>query len=83
MALNEDGTEFAMSLAAPLAAAEIAAALKCDTTEALGLLLASRTGAELYDDSLKLWWESPMTIAEMFLAEQDGGRQDNGRDNGE
>ena len=68
MVVNDDRTEFSMSLAATLASIEIAPALGCTETEALERLLASETGEELYDDSLKLWWESPAIIAELYLA---------------
>lgn len=59
-----------MSLCAALAARDIAEATGWDSTEALGQLLKSKTGCELYEDDLKLWWESPRTIAIAFLNER-------------
>lgn len=63
-----------MDLAATLAAEEIADRLGCSRTSALEKLLASDTGAALYDDSLKLWWESTSDIAESFLRESGAKR---------
>lgn len=63
-------TELSMSLCAALAAKEISDAIGCETTDALGRLLASQTGEELFDDDLKLWWEGPREIAALYLAEQ-------------
>ena len=69
MALAEETTELAMSLCATLAAADIADALGCGFTDALEQLLESETGCEIYDDSLKLWWESPRDVAVMYFEE--------------
>ena len=69
MAISSDMRDMAMDLAATLAAEEIASALGCDSTTALTMLLSSEIGEALYDDALKLWWESPSDIAEAFLRE--------------
>ena len=71
MTITPEMTAMAMSLAATLAAEEIAKALDYSRTAALEELLLSDTGAALFDDSLKLWWESPLDIADMFLREHD------------
>lgn len=59
----------AMDLAATLAAERIAEVRGCGRTEALEALLSSDVGEALYDDDLKLWWESPADIADAFLDE--------------
>ena len=69
MALSRELTDFSMSLCATLASVDIADAIGCDTTQALAAMLASKTGEQLYDDSLKLWWESPRDIATAYLQE--------------
>lgn len=69
MALSRDATEFSMSLCATLAAKDVAEAVGCNTTDALAHLLLSNTGEMLFDDSLKLWWESPRNIAVAYLHE--------------
>ena len=56
-----------MDLAATLAAGCIAESLRCSRTEALEKLLSSDIGESLYDDDLKLWWESPADIADACL----------------
>lgn len=69
MALSNDTIQFSMSLCAALASKDIAKAIRSDDTSALAQLLQSRMGAMLYDDSLKLWCESPRNIAEEYLNE--------------
>ncbi|MBR3317868.1 MAG: hypothetical protein IKG21_08665 [Atopobiaceae bacterium] len=69
MALSGELTDFSMSLCATLASVDIATVSCCDTTQALAALLASETGEQLFDDSLKLWWESPRNIATAYLQE--------------
>jgi len=58
-----------MCLCAALASKDIALATGDSETNALAQLLQSQTGAMLYDDALKLWHESPRTIAEEYLSE--------------
>lgn len=70
MAIAPEMRDMAMNLAATLAAESIAAELGCSATEALGALLASDIGEALYEDDLKLWWESPSTIAEAYLGKR-------------
>ena len=72
MTISPEMTDLAMNLAATLAAEEIADALGCDCTAALAAFLSSDVGEALYDDSLKLWWESPREIAEAFLRTREG-----------
>ena len=72
MTISPEMTDMGMNLAAALASEEIAKALGCSRTEALERFLASDTGAALYDDSLKLWWESPHDIAAAYLRESAG-----------
>lgn len=59
-----------MDLAATLAAERVAEVRGCSSTEALEALLSSSVGEALYDDDLKLWWESPADIADVFMSQQ-------------
>ena len=59
--------DMAMDLTATLAAERIAEIRSCGSTEALEALLSSSVGEALYDDDLKLWWESPADIADAYL----------------
>ena len=68
--MSTDAVEFSMSLCAALEAKEISNATGCSTTDALGGLLASQTGGELFEDDLKLWWEGPREIAARYLVER-------------
>lgn len=70
MAVSADMIEFSMSLCAAMAARDIAFATGADPTECLGRLLQSQTGSQLYEDDLKLWWDSPRDIAVAFLEEK-------------
>jgi len=69
MALSDDTIRYSMCLCAALASIDIAQATGDSETNALAQLLQSQTGAMLYDDTLKLWHESPRTIAEEYLNE--------------
>lgn len=69
MVVNDDRIEFSMCLCATLAAVDVADVLGCDTTVALGRLLSSNVGSQIFDDSLKLWWESPRDVAVAYLEE--------------
>jgi len=74
--ISREMTDMAMNLAATLAAERIAETIDCTRTQALEMLLSSETGAALYDDSLKLWWESPLDIADACLREYGAGLAD-------
>ena len=59
----------AMDLTVIMATEEIAAQLNISQTQALKKLLLSRACKNLYDDSLKLWWDGPSVLADTFMAE--------------
>ena len=59
----------AMDLTVMMAAEEIAQRLNIPQTQALKQLLASHACENLYDDSLKLWWDGPSALTDTFLAE--------------
>lgn len=61
--------DMAMDLVATLAAEKVAEARGCGRTEALEMFLSSSIGEALYDDDLKLWWESPADLADACLNE--------------
>lgn len=67
MAVTSAMKDMAMDLVATLAAEEIAKVQDCGRAEALEALLSSSIGEAIYDDALKLWWESPADIADAFL----------------
>ena len=59
----------AMDLNAAMAAEMISQAQNITPCEALKRFLASKTGADLYDDSLKLWWDGPAVLTELYRKE--------------
>lgn len=69
MAVRDYSEDNAMCLVASMAAEDIATELGVSETEALGLLLSSKTGRQLFDSNLKLWWDGPSYVANTYLRE--------------
>lgn len=69
MVVKDYSEDNAMCLVASMAAEDISAELGVSETEALGLLLSSKTGRQLFDPSLKLWWDGPTYVANTYLCE--------------
>ncbi|WP_165170514.1 hypothetical protein [Adlercreutzia sp. ZJ242] len=70
MTASRQMIESAIDLTAVMAAEQIAAYEQTSTAQALLGLLSSNVGAQLFDDSLKLWWDGPSAIAEAYQVEQ-------------
>lgn len=69
MAVSESRISAAMNYVASLAIAEIAEREQISSTEAAECFLTSRTAEQLFDDSLKLWWDGPSAIADLYYEE--------------
>lgn len=73
MGLDAFSEDNAMCLVAAMAAEDLAGVLGVGETESLGALLSSRTGAQLFDPDLKLWWDGPSSVADAYLRESGFG----------
>lgn len=60
----QEKIKFSMNLNATLTIQEIAKKLNISLENAFLLFMKSKTAEMLYDDSTKLWWDSPDSIAE-------------------
>lgn len=61
--------KFAVDAMVALVVEELVNGLKLDPTVILRDFVASNTGALLYDESSKLWWNGPSYIADMYKDE--------------
>lgn len=61
-----DKTLFAMDLTAKMAIEELAQETKQNQEKVLLEFMKSKTAKMLYDDSTKLWWDGPSSVAEEF-----------------
>lgn len=62
----QEKIKFSMNLNATLTIQEIAKKMNISLEKALLLFMKSKTAEMLYDDSTKLWWDSPDSIAQEF-----------------
>ena len=67
--VTEEQKKFAVDAMVALVVEELADDLKLNSTAALKEFVASKTGALLYDESSKLWWNGPSYIADMYKKE--------------
>lgn len=67
--LTDEAKKNAIDLMATMVVTEIAQNMNISTTEALERFLISNTGKMLYEEELKLWWDGPSSIVEMFEKE--------------
>ena len=67
--VTEEQKKFAVDAMIALVVEELADDLNLDSTSALKEFVASKTGALLYDESSKLWWNGPSYIADMYKEE--------------
>lgn len=65
--------EYAIDLLVTLVVEELEKDPGGDPTSLLSAFVASKTGALLYDESSKLWWNGPSYIAELYREEQRKG----------
>ena len=67
--VTEEQKKFAVDAMTALVVEELADNLNLDPTTVLKEFVASKTGALLYDESSKLWWDGPSYIADMYKEE--------------
>lgn len=67
--VTEEQKKFAVDAMIALVVEELANDLKLDPTAAVKEFVASKTGALLYDESSKLWWNGPSYIVDMYKEE--------------
>lgn len=67
--VTKEQKNFAVDVMVTLVVEELVGDLKLDTAAILKNFIASETGALLYDESSKLWWNGPSYIADMFKKE--------------
>lgn len=60
---------FAMDLATLLTVQELASQTKKSEEEILISFMKSKTAKMLYDNSTKLWWDSPASAVEEYIKE--------------
>lgn len=59
----------AIDLLVTLIVGELSEDLKMNPDEVFSKFVSSRTGALLYDEESKLWWNGPSYIADMYKEE--------------
>lgn len=69
MELTPDQKKYAVDVTVALVVEELAEQFHEEPTKMLKKFVASRTGALLYDEDAKLWWDGPSAIAEMYKHE--------------
>ena len=62
-------TLFAMDLTILMVVEDLALETGQSTEELLLSIMASKTGSDVYNDSLKLWWDGPDAVAERYKRE--------------
>lgn len=67
--VTEEQKKFAVDVMVTLVVEELADDLQCDPTVLLKNFIASKTGALLYDESSKLWWNGPTYVTDMYKKE--------------
>ena len=67
--LTDEAKKNAIDLMTTMVVIEIAQNMNISATEALERFLLSNTGKLLYEEELKLWWDGPSSIVEMFEKE--------------
>ena len=67
--VTEEQKKFAVDAMVTLVVEELDNDLKLDSKVLLKDFVASRTGALLYDESSKIWWNGPSYIADLYKKE--------------
>ncbi len=67
--ITEEQKKFAVDAMVTLVVEELADDLNIPPTTMLKDFIASKTGALLYDESSKLWWNGSSYIADMYKKE--------------
>lgn len=68
--VTEEQKKFAVDVTVTLVVEELVKDLKVEPSVALKDFVSSKTGALLYDESSKLWWNGPSYIAAMYKREK-------------
>ncbi len=68
--LTEDQKKYVVDLMVMMTVQEIAEILHEDQIKVLHEFIPSETGKLLYDESSKLWWDGPASIAWMYIKEK-------------
>lgn len=68
--VTDEQKKFAIDAMLTLVVEEICQKTGQEMRTVLPDFVASKTGALLYDESSKLWWNGPSYIAEMYRAEK-------------
>ena len=69
LSISKERLNYTIDLLVTMAVEEISAFTGKDSKEVLADFLVSKTGKALYDETTKLWWTGPSSIAEMSLEE--------------
>lgn len=76
--VTEEQKKFAVDVMVTLVVEELVNDLKLDSKVLLKDFVASRTGALLYDESSKIWWNGPSYIADLYKKEiEENGKANN------
>ena len=67
--MNKEKTIMAMNLVTVLVAEDLAQESGKSEEDALLDFMQSRTAENLYNDSLKLWWDGPLAVIERYKKE--------------
>ena len=67
--VTEEQKKFAVDAMVTLVVEELVNDLRLEPTTVLKDFVASKTGALLYDESSKLWWNGSSYIADMYKKE--------------
>ncbi|MBP5671363.1 MAG: hypothetical protein K5787_00390 [Lentisphaeria bacterium] len=67
--MKKDKTIFAMNAVAIILVEDIAKEFGKPTEDVLLDFMQSKTADNLYDDSLKLWWDGPSAVGERYKKE--------------
>ena len=67
--MNKDKTDFAMNAVTILLVEDLAEEFGRPVEEILLDFMQSKTAVNLYDDSLKLWWDGPSAVGERYKKE--------------
>lgn len=68
--VTDEQKKFAVDVTVTLVVEELVKDLKLEPSVALKDFVSSKTGALLYDESSKLWWNGPSYIADMYKNEK-------------
>lgn len=78
--VTEEQKKFAVDAMVTLVVEELVNDLKLDPTTILKDFVASKTGALLYDESSKFWWNGSSYIADMYKKEKSDKLPDGARE---